>query len=208
MDLKASRFFSLPLLFILLHLYGCSDEIPSIPSLPSDARILAFGDSLTHGTGAAPEESYPAVLAELTGLEVISKGIPGETSADGLKRLPAVLDETQPDLLILIHGGNDILQRLPQAETEQNLRAMIHEARNRNIPVVMLAVPRMGLLLSPTLLYERIARLEQVPIDLETLPDILSDLNRKSDQIHPNAQGYADLARAVFNLLQKYGAVE
>ena len=208
MHLKKFHIFSLSLLIILSQLYGCSTDTPSLPLLGPDARILAFGNSLTHGTGAAPEESYPAILAELTGLEVINEGIPGEISADGLQRLPGVLDKTQPDLLILIHGGNDILRRLPRQETEQNLLAMIREARDRSIPVVMLAVPGMGLFLSPAPLYKKIARLENIPIDLDTLSEILKDPDRKSDQVHPNARGYADLAQSVFALLKRHGALQ
>ncbi len=196
-----------PLLFLLL-LINCSRDVPLIAPLPADARILAFGDSLTFGTGAVSSHSYPAVLAELTGLEVMNRGVPGEISADGLERLPELLDKLMPDLIVLVHGGNDILRRLSLTDTEQNLRAMVNEARIRNIPVVMLGVPSMGLLLSSAPFYEKIVGEEHIPADLEILPDILRDPDRKSDQVHPNRQGYADMASAVFSLLQKCGAVQ
>ena len=105
------------ILFIILYAYllmaGCDTKHASI--LSDNARILAFGDSLTYGTGAQKGEDYPSVLASLTGLEIINAGIPGEVSSDGLKRLPNLLDEHQPDLLILVHGGNDILKNSPEA---------------------------------------------------------------------------------------------
>ena len=193
---------------VLLFLCGCGNEPDAIDPLPANARILAFGDSLTYGTGTTLARSYPTVLAELTGFEVINSGIPGEVSSKGLRRLPDLLDEIEPDLLILVHGGNDMLQRLPRQETEQNLLVMIQEARTRMIPVIMLGVPEMGLRLSAAPIYKKIAHQEQIHINLDILSEILGDSARKSDRIHPNAQGYTDMAQAVRELLRESGAVE
>ena len=66
-------------------LYGC--DSPDLGSLPSDGTILAFGDSLTVGVGTAPENSYPNVLADLTGMTVIGSGVSGETTTQGAVRI-------------------------------------------------------------------------------------------------------------------------
>lgn len=192
----------------LLSLFACGKEQPKLSKLPEDAVILAFGDSLTYGTGASSEHAYPSVLTALTGREVINEGVPGEVSREGRQRLPNLLDEYHPNLLILIHGGNDILQQINAAETHENLKAMIAEAKQRSIPVVMLGVPKFGLIsLHSAEIYAELAQAEQVPIDLETLPNILSTNALKSDTVHPNQQGYQKLAENIATLLREQGAL-
>jgi acyl-CoA thioesterase-1 len=193
---------------IFLSLTACNDSPKNLAKLPDDAVILAFGDSLTYGTGASKLKDYPNILAELTSLEVINEGVPGEISSEGLKRLPALLDEYQPKLLILIHGGNDMLRKIPPEQTADNLNRMIEEAANRHINVVMLGVPQPSLwALTSADFYQRIAEDRDVPVDLNTLPDILGDNGLKSDMIHPNDAGYRLMADNIFKLLQKAGAL-
>ena len=191
---------------LCLVLAGCTPP-PELEPLAADAVVLAFGDSLTFGTGAGPGESYPEVLSGLIGRTVVNAGVPGEVSTDGLLRLPALLDREQPALLLLCHGGNDQLQRLDPARLADNLRAMIREARDRNIAVVLIAVPAPGLSLRPLPLYAGIADEFGLAADLETVAGILGDRALKSDYIHPNAAGYRRLALAVADLLRAAGAV-
>ena len=191
---------------LCLVLAGCTPP-PELEPLAADAVVLAFGDSLTFGTGAGTGESYPEVLSGLIGRTVVNAGVPGEVSTDGLLRLPALLDREQPALLLLCHGGNDQLQRLDPARLADNLRAMIREARDRNIAVVLIAVPAPGLSLRPLPLYAGIADEFGLAADLETVADILGDRALKFDYIHPNAAGYRRLALAVADLLRAAGAV-
>ncbi|OGU13172.1 MAG: arylesterase [Geobacteraceae bacterium GWC2_53_11] len=188
-------------------LCGACSKTPQLPRLSADAVILAFGDSLTAGTGAGDSESYPAQLAQLTGRKVVNAGIPGEISADGLKRLPELLEREHPSLLILCHGGNDLLAHQNHQLIADNLRAMLRIAGERGIPVLMLAVPVPDLLLKPPPLYEELAREFQVPIEAKALPHILAKGSLKSDYIHPNAAGYRMLAEALVKLLKKSGAL-
>ena len=175
--------------------------------LEPGAVVLAFGDSLTHGTGAGPVESYPAVLERSIGRKVVNAGVPGETSAQGLARLPNVLDEVKPKLLILCHGGNDFLRRLDENAARDNIRAMIRLARDRGIPVVLLATPKPGVPPSIPAFYGEMAADLRVPFEEAVMRAVLVDNRLKSDLVHPNARGYAQIADAVKKLLQNSGAL-
>jgi lysophospholipase L1-like esterase len=178
-----------------------------IERLAPDAVVLAFGDSLTFGSGAGPAESYPAVLARHTGLKVVNSGVPGEVSAEGLARLPGVLEEVQPGLLILCHGGNDFLRKMDEATAAANIRQMIGLARSKGIPVVLLATPKPGFPPAVPKFYAEIASELKLPLEDEALKSVLFDSSLKSDMVHPNAKGYAKVAGAVEKVLRKSGAI-
>lgn len=185
---------------------GCGQQTKLSPLAP-DAVLLAFGDSLTFGTGANENESYPAQLAKLTGRRVVREGVPGEVSATGLARLPAALDEHRPRLLLLCHGGNDFLRRLPAAQAAENVRAMIRLAQSRGVDVVLIGTPEFSFTVTPPAFYAEIAKEFRIPYEGDVLGKILRDGSLKADQIHPNAQGYRLMAERVHALLKKAGAV-
>ena len=201
----APRFGALVAAFLLL-LSACGQQA-KLPPLAPDAVVLAFGDSLTYGTGANEEQSYPAQLARITGRRVVREGVPGEVSATGLARLPAVLDAHQPRLLILCHGGNDFLRRLPKAQAAENVRAMIRLAKDRGIEVLLIGTPEIGFTLTPPEFYAEIANQFGIPYEGDVLTKILRNGELKSDQIHPNAQGYRMMAERIADLLKKAGAI-
>ncbi len=180
---------------------------PQLPPLPTDSVILAFGDSLTFGTGAGETESYPAVLEKAIGRRVVNAGVPGEVSSGGVQRLPELLEREKPALMILCHGGNDLLGKLDQKALADNLRTMIRMAREKGVAVVLLAVPSPGLSLTPPSLYDEVATELAVPLEADSLSTILGKNSLKSDHIHPNAAGYRMMATDIQKLLKKSGAL-
>lgn len=125
-------------------LAACSDKAKLLP-LDADATILAFGDSLTYGTGTSRDKAYPAVLEKLIGRKVINAGIPGEISKKGLARLPDLIEKYHPDLIILCHGANDILRKLDLTKARNNLQQMISLAKTNGSEVVLIGVPEFSL---------------------------------------------------------------
>lgn len=180
---------------LLLAVAACG--APEVPNLDSPGTaIVCFGDSITHGTGAGSGESYPARLEAALGLPVVNAGVPGDTAGGGLARLDAVLAH-DPWLVVVGLGGNDLLRRRPAADTERDLAAIVERLLAARVAVVLVPVDAPLVGGDYGAMYERLAERHGVPLVDPVLRRILADPRRKSDQIHPNAAGYADLARAV-----------
>ncbi len=194
------------LLLLFLILPACEQGQQLTPLRPNDT-ILAFGDSLTEGVGAAKELSYPDQLARLIGRPVVNSGKAGELSDEGARRLPAVLDEVKPQLLILCHGGNDILQKRDRKQLKDNLRRLYEAANQRGIEVVMIAVPQLGIMAQDVPVYAELAEELKVPLLENALGELIFKREYKSDMVHLNAKGYRKLAEAVADLLQNYHAI-
>ena len=195
--LLAAILASLPVLSV-----GCA-RAARIRPLAANAVVLAFGDSLTAGYGAEMGQDYPSVLAKLSGWQVVNAGVSGELSAAGLARLPGVLEDHRPALVLLCHGGNDILADSSGASIAANLDSMIRLCREAGAEVVLLAVPRRGLRLKAAPLYAEVAKRNGVPLVADVVAEVLSKNALKSDYVHPNAAGYARIAEAVWRELQR-----
>lgn len=190
---------------LVFGLQGCSDE--RLEPLSEDAVILAFGDSLTLGVGTDAPQNYPSVLAQLSGRKVVAAGVSGEVSAQGRERLAAELVRVRPDLLILLHGGNDILRNRSAAELKANLEAMISLARQEDVQVVLLGVPEKSLFSAAAPVYVELAEQHDLVFIEDLLSDLLRDSSMKSDAIHLNTQGYRALAEGIYRVLQQEGAL-
>lgn len=198
-----------PALAALLLAVACGQQKEA--PLPAGTRVLALGDSLTAAHGVTPDEAWPALLATKTGWLVINAGVSGDTSAGALQRLPALLDEHRPQLVLVTLGGNDMLRRLPQGQTTANLGQMLARIKAHGGRAVLLATPQPSLAgavfnnLSAPDFYRQVARDHQVPLIEDAIPDVLSDPRLKGDQIHPNPAGHALLSTKILEALRKVG---
>lgn len=180
-------------------------------ALPPGSEILALGDSLTAGAGVAPEQAWPELLAKRTGWVVINGGVSGDTSADALRRLPALLEEHNPVLVLVTLGGNDMLRRIPEAETIANLGQMLDLVRQQEAKPVLLATPKPNIAsaafrsLSAADFYREVAEAHGAPLIEDAIADVLSDPQMKGDPLHPNAAGHAQLSKKIFDALKSIG---
>jgi lysophospholipase L1-like esterase len=188
-------------------LSACGGKGPELPRLGPEDVILAFGDSLTFGTGANEEESYPEVLATLIGRKVVRAGVPGEVTTQGVRRLAQALDAHNPKIVLLCLGGNDMLRRVDDKLIVANLREMVAIARQRGAAVVLLGVPRPALFGGAATFYADIADDAGLAYEGEVVNAVLRDPALKSDPIHPNALGYRRIAERIAALLKERGAL-
>ena len=200
------KFFVCFLIVCLMFLQACSDSI-SLTPIPQDGVILAFGDSLTVGVGTSEAYSYPTVLAQLSDRKVVAAGVSGEETTQGIIRLPAVMDEANPNLLILLEGGNDILRNKSLHDTKKNLAAMIELAQARGVQVVLIGVPEKKIFSDVAPLYEELAEQYRLVFSDDLLSGLLRDNEYKSDAVHLNQQGYRIMAESIHQLLVKHGAL-
>lgn len=199
------------LVFIMSLILLACGESEKLPAIPAGSTVVILGDSLSYGTGANEGQDYPTLLAKSTGWHMVNAGIPGDTSAQGLARLPALLEEHQPKLLIIELGGNDFLKKQPITQTETNLRAIIHAAKSQSIPTLLIAIPDYQPVkaafggLSDHPLYAALAEEVQIPLAADIFSPVLSKNSLKADYVHPNAAGYQAVEQALRESLVEMG---
>ena len=191
-------------------LIGCS-EAPGLGALPSGATVLAFGDSVTYGTGAGPGEDWPGLIGQATGWQVINAGIPGDTAKNARNRLAPLLEKHQPDMVIVELGGNDFLRKSQPSKVKEYLREILTQSQASGAVTVLVAVPRLSLLrasagaLKDSDIYAELAEETGVLLIADVFSDVLSDDGLKADQVHPNAQGYQQMAQGILHTLEESG---
>lgn len=191
-------------------------DLPAIPVMGPERRILAFGDSLFAGYGLKDGESYPARLEAAlrvkgVNAKITNAGVSGDTSAAGAQRLAFTLDAQaqKPDLFILELGGNDLLRGISPDQTKANIGGMLAELKQRGIPVLV-----MGMRSPPNYGPEYQAEFDALYRDLAKeygaalIPFWLENIYREpdlfqNDNIHPTAQGIERLVAATMGDVEK-----
>ena len=186
--------------------FAC-DRMPTPQTIPPEATVVAFGNSVTYGTGASPGEDWPSLLGGLTGWNVVNAGVPGDTAEAGKDRIQSVLDMYRPSLVVIELGGNDFLRRRPQSAVKEDVRRVVHSVRKSGAQAVLVAVPQLSLLgivsgtRSDAPIYRELAKEEGVPVVEDVFSEILSRPELCADNIHPNAEGYRKMAAAIYAFL-------
>lgn len=163
--------------------------------------ILAFGDSLTNGFGVGLESSYPAVMQRKSGVKVINAGVDGELTQEGLKRLPHYL-ELEPDIVILCHGANDMLNAFSKEQMKDNLVEMIKLIKEIQAKPLLVGVPDYfsnNLVVDDV--YKDIALESKVLFEDKVLREIAQNKQFRNDFVHPNERGYEMMADKFIKVL-------
>ncbi|WP_265942411.1 arylesterase [Dechloromonas sp. A34] len=190
---------------------GACGKKSKLPAIAPGKTVLAFGDSVTFGTGAASGEDWPTLLASRTGWQIVNAGIPGDTAEAGRGRLRGLLDEHQPALVIVEIGGNDFLRRRSAKAVKDDLRSIVQTVRQGGAQVVLVAVPELSLLgvvarrPADSPIYRELGEEEKVPVIEDVFAEILGRPELCADQIHPNAQGYREMATGIHAALKTMG---
>ena len=190
-----------------------SPVVPEDPMAPpSRPRVVAFGDSLTAGLGLLEQEAYPALLQRKIDeagyeFEVVNAGLPGDTSAGGVRRLDWAL-EGDARVLIVAFGGNDALRGLSADQMRDNLTTMIQQARERGVVVIlagMEAPPNFGQEYATAFrqAFRDVALKERVLLIPFLLAGVAGNPSlNQPDGIHPNQQGARIMAETVWAVLE------
>ena len=190
-------------------LAACGKSV-KLAAIAPGKTVLAFGDSVTFGTGAAPGEDWPSRIAARTGWRVINAGVPGDTAEAGKNRLPALLAEHRPDLVIVEIGGNDFLRRRPDESVKEDIRQMLRGIRQQGAAAVLVAVPAFSLMSAvgkpaDSPIYQALGKEEKIPVIADVFSGVLGRAELRADPIHPNAQGYARMAAEMTDRLRELG---
>lgn len=169
-----------------------------------------LGDSISYGTGAEHgTQDYPTLLARKTGWQVINAGISGDVSSGGLTRLPGLLAQHRPKLVIIELGGNDFLRQMATARIEDNLRSMVHLVQQADAVAILIAMPEVSLAgrLHDHPLYARVAEETGALLVPSAVSGVLSDGRLLADHVHPNAEGYRQLTEILVKQLRELGVL-
>ncbi|EHJ9976967.1 arylesterase [Vibrio parahaemolyticus] len=178
-------------------------------------KLLVLGDSLSAGYQMPIEKSWPSLLPDALlehgqDVTVINGSISGDTTGNGLARLPQLLDQHTPDLVLIELGANDGLRGFPPKVITSNLSKMISLIKDSGANVVMMQIrvpPNYGKRYSDMFydIYPKLAKHQQVqlmPFFLEhviTKPEWMMD-----DGLHPKPEAQPWIAEFVAQELVKH----
>lgn len=165
--------------------------------------IVAFGDSLTYGKGAPRDQTYPAVLAALTGKNVVNLGLNGDTGGAAPRRLPEVLAHN-PCMVLIEFGGNDFMRGVSLEQTVSSISQIVDDVQAAGAVAVIVDTGGYYGMRKYTKAYKKLAREKGAVFVPAILDGIFGRKDLMSDQIHPNAAGYKMAAEKVYKEIKDY----
>ena len=180
--------------------------------------ILVLGDSLSAEYGLARGTGWVHLLEQQLEKDkspwtVFNASISGETSSGGISRLPSLLTQKQPGIVMIELGANDALRGLPIAQTETNLRKMIQMSKKTGARVLLFGIQiptNYGQSYTTQFknLYQQLANEEQI----ELLPFFLEGVATKpelfqADRLHPNIKAQSILFKNVWGSMTPYSTL-
>ncbi|MDY6954208.1 MAG: arylesterase [Thermodesulfobacteriota bacterium] len=171
---------------------------------PSGQNIIAFGDSLTFGTGASGGMDYPSQLSGMISMPVINAGIPGDTTASALHRLKDDVLSQSPRIVLITLGGNDLKNGTPKGEAFKNLKLIVEAIQDEGALVVLAGVhiPFLGRGFKDA--YEQLSQEAGTLLIANIFEGIMGNRSLMSDAIHPNDDGYAIVAERFYRVVKPY----
>ncbi len=183
---------------VLSFFYFQTETVANYPSEGTD--IIAFGDSLVEGVGAADGDDFVSLLSQKIGQPIINLGHAGDTTADGVARIDQ-LDAYNPKVVLLLLGGNDYLRKIPISDTRKNLEILIQDIQARGSIVLLLGV-RGGILNDRFAAeFKNLRDTYQTAFVSDVLDGLLGNGQYMTDAIHPNAAGYGIIAERIYPVL-------
>lgn len=169
---------------------ACSKN-PGGPS--ANPTVVAFGDSITYGIGTTGDNDYVHVLSRRVGVTIRNSAFPGDTTGDALNRLNSGVISLNPKIVIVLLGGNDILQNVPVATRVSNITTIVQQIRGAGAAVILV-----GLGSPPLDPFEGALPALAAGSGSTYVPNILDGIfgvaGLMADSIHPNNAGHAMIA--------------
>jgi lysophospholipase L1-like esterase len=184
-------------LLLVVPLLVQKNNVKNYPS--SGTGIIAFGDSLVEGVGSGVKGGFVTNLSGMVKQPIKNYGVSGDTTASALARITSVLAQNpNPEVVLVLLGGNDFLQKVPKEKTFQNLKMIIKTFQDTGAVVILLGV-RGGLITDRT--EEDYKNLSE-EYNTAFVPNVLDGLFGNSaymaDTIHPNTAGYEIISKKVY----------
>jgi len=182
----------------------------------NDSTILIIGDSLSAGLGVSYNQSWPSLLQDRLNkngytIQVVNAGISGDTTAGGNERLPKLLSQYAPEIVVIELGGNDGLRGTSIDSIESNLRSMIKAALDRDAQIILIGMqlpPNYGNAYATSFqnLFPTLASEYELVLVERLIQRMMNEVWQQSlmqmDGIHPNAKGHVQIENLIWDSLE------